>query len=240
MEPGSRCEDAWADVRFADFARGFPLRLPAGEAEQVLPTCAGAPTRERQVALYREAFAMSARILEKAIRQESQDTGLRPCEVIDDVTRPVTIDVVVNGQRQLAVEGYAKDGILPITYRQWTGGPFRLKYAVGCENHASLWLLPEQGWYADYGDDEHAQRYPTDADALAVPWDFPDIGHNQSACVTYSAALGNDVPGGQGRVLVFDLPVHALGKGKFFTCHELVNGDPAWVDYPVTELTPLP
>lgn len=115
MEPGSRCEDAWRDVRFADFARGFPLRLPPGEAAALLPACAGEPTRERQVALYREAFAMSALILEKAIRQESTATGLRPCEVIDDVTRPVTIDVVVDGQRQLAVEGYERDGILPIT-----------------------------------------------------------------------------------------------------------------------------
>ncbi len=158
------------------------------------------PTWDQSVDLSQRAFNTVAQILEKEIYRVSKKTGKRPCEALSDVLKPVG----ANG-RPLApiddVEGYARDSFLPILRYQWYGGPFRLKFGVGCQEYpwTNLWLFADP--YPP--EDSHPERYPSDDEVKKDPWPRIAVEAPMSTCITWGPDLDNDGVGGRGYIFSF-------------------------------------
>lgn len=204
MPTRDECQQIWFDYQYGDLAPGFPTQTPADDRETLHDLCASnelLPTFDEQSLLTQQAFNTTAQILEREIRKTSKKTGKPPCEAIFDVLKPVG----PNG-RPLGpgddVEGYAPDSFLPILRYNWYGGPFRLKFGVGCGEYpyANLWFFIDP--YPP--EDSHPERYPTDEDTKKDPWPRTPVPGPMSTCITWGPELGNDGVGGRGFILGFD------------------------------------
>lgn len=201
----AQCERAWYEWQYFSIAPGFPVTLPPKKRNRLVKQCQRVgrlPNYERQNKLTQRAFNVTAQILEREIRRVSIATERRPCEVISEVLKPVgQYGKPIGGEGGRDVEGYAPDSFLPILKYNWSGGPFRLKYGVGCENEASaaLWF------YADPypPPDSHPARYPSDVEVKKDPWPRAPVEGRMSTCISWGLGLGNDAAGGEGFIFGF-------------------------------------
>jgi hypothetical protein len=201
----AQCAKAWHEWQYFSIAPGFPTTLSPKERNRIVKQCKQAgrlPNYDTQVKLTQKAFNVTAQILEREIRRVSTATGLHPCEVISQVLKPVgKYGKPIGGEGGRDVEGYAPDSFLPILKFNWYGGPFRLKYGVGCENEASasLWFVADP--YPP--SDSHPARYPSDAEVKKDPWPRTPVEGAMSTCITWGTRLGNDEVGGEGFIFGF-------------------------------------
>lgn len=198
------CKQVWFDYQYASLAPGFPTTTPADDVEGLYSQCEGnglLPTYDEQYLMTQQAFNTTAQLLEKEISKVSKKTGKPPCEALFDVLKPVG----ANGrplQPGDDVEGFAPDSFLPILRYNWYGGPFRLKFGVGCGQYpyANLWFFADP--YPP--PDSHPERYPTDEEVKKDPWPRTPFGGAMSTCITWGPELGNDGVGGRGFIFGFD------------------------------------
>lgn len=199
-----QCSVVWYEYQYAGIAPGFPVEIPVDELEDLYVECQDLdilPSDDERIDLTQKAFNTTAQILEQRIYKVSKKTGKPLCEVLKDVLKPVA----ANGaplQPGDDVEGYAPDSFLPITKYNWLGGPFRLKWAVGCDAYpwVNLWLFADP--YPPEGD--HPDRYPTDAEVEKDPWSRYPVQGPMSTCITWGPDLGNDGVGGRGFIFGFE------------------------------------
>lgn len=198
------CQQIWYDYQYGDLAPGFPTQTPARDRESLHDLCVSndiLPTYDEQFLMTQQAFNTTAQILEKEISKTSKKTGKPPCEALVDVLKPVGANGKPLGPGD-DVEGYAPDSFLPILRYNWYGGPFRLKFAVGCDEYpyANLWFFTDP--YPP--EDSHPQRYPADAEVKQDPWPRTPVQGPMSTCLTWGPELGNDGVGGRGSIFSFD------------------------------------
>lgn len=199
----SQCEKAWYEWQYFSIAPGFPTTLSPKDRNRIVKQCKQAgrlPNYDTQVKLTQKAFNVTAQILEREIARVATSQGLNACDAALEVLKPV-------GAKGAAlrpgddVEGYATDSFLPILKYNWFGGPFRLKWAMGCQESpwANLWFLADP--YPPAGD--HPDRYPTDKDAKADPWPRSPVEGPMSTCISWGPVLNNDDVGGRGFIFSF-------------------------------------
>lgn len=198
------CAQIWYDYQYASLAPSFPIVTPIDEVESLYASCEGdalLPTYDEQLVLTQKAFSTTAQILEKQIAKVSKKTGKAPCEAIFDVVEPVGANGRALGPGD-DVEGYAPDSFLPILKYNWYGGPFRLKFGVGCDEYpySNLWFVADP--YPPERD--HPDRYPSDADVTNDPWPREPFEGPMSTCITWGPELGNDGIGGRGLIFSFN------------------------------------
>lgn len=198
------CEQVWFDYQYGSLAPGFPVKTARDEMDGLYQECQDVdllPSEDDRLTLTQEAFNVTAQILEKRISKVSKKSGQPPCAVLVDVLKPVAANGVPL-QPGDDVEGYGADSFLPILKYNWFGGPFRLKWAVGCMEYpwANLWLFAEP--FPPEGD--HPDRYPTDEEVQKDPWPRFPVQGPMSTCITWGPELGNDGPGGRGFIFAFD------------------------------------
>ena len=198
------CEQVWFDYQYGSLAPGFPVKTADEDMDSLYQECQDLdllPSEEDRLALTQQAFNITAQILEKRISKVSKKTGQPPCAVLVDVLKPVAANGVPL-QPGDDVEGYAADSYLPILKYNWYGGPFRLKWAVGCMEYpwANLWLFADP--FPPAGD--HPDRYPADKDVKKDPWPRFPVQGRMSTCITWGPELGNDGPGDRGYIFAFD------------------------------------
>jgi hypothetical protein len=199
----AECAQVWYDYQYGDIAPGFPATTPANQVEDLYQRCETEsllPNSDRSIDLTQQAFNTVAQILEKEIYRVSKKTGQPPCEALFDVLKPVGANGTPLGPTD-DVEGYAPDSFLPILRHQWYGGPFRLKFGVGCQEYpwANLWLFADP--YPP--GDSHPERYPTDKEVKQDPWPRTPVEAPMSTCITWGPELGNDGVGGRGYIFSF-------------------------------------
>ena len=202
----AQCEKAWYEWQYFSLAPGFPVTLTPKERNRLVKECKKAgrlPDFDTQARLTQRAFNTTAQILEREIRRVSIEQGIRPCAAVAPVLKPVG----PNGrplQPTDDVEGFAPDSFLPILKYNWRNGPFRLKYGVGCENEASatLWFIVDTG--GPYLDEDHPDRYPTDAEVDQDPWPRTPVRAPTSVCMVWGTGLENDMIGGKGYMFAFN------------------------------------
>lgn len=198
------CEQVWFDYQYGSLAPGFPVKIARDEMDGLYQECQDVdllPSEDDRLTLTQEAFNVTAQILERRISKVSKKSGQPPCAVLVDVLKPVAANGVPL-QPGDDVEGYGADSFLPILKYNWFGGPFRLKWAVGCMEYpwANLWLFAEP--FPPEGD--HPDRYPTDEEVQKDPWPRFPVQGPMSTCITWGPELGNDGPGGRGFIFAFD------------------------------------
>ncbi len=198
------CAQIWYDYQYASLAPDFPVATSLDEVESLHASCQEVgllPTYDEQLVLTQQAFSTTAQILERQIAKVSKKTGKAPCEAIFDVLKPVGPNGRALGPGD-DVEGYAADSFLPILRYNWLGGPFRLKFGVGCNEYpyANLWFFAEP--YPPEGD--HPDRYPSDAEVTSDPWPREPFQGPMSTCITWGPELGNDVVGSRGLIFSFN------------------------------------
>lgn len=198
------CEQVWFDYQYGSLAPGFPVKTAPDEVDGLYQECQDVdllPSEDDRLTLTQEAFNVTAQILEKRISRVSKKSGQPPCAVLVDVLKPVAANGVPL-QPGDDVEGYGADSFLPILKYNWFGGPFRLKWAVGCMEYpwANLWLFADP--FPSEGD--HPDRYPTDEEVQKDPWPRFPVQGPMSTCITWGPELGNDGPGGRGFIFAFD------------------------------------
>ena len=204
MPTRDECQQIWYDYQYGDLAPGFPTQTPTEDLDTLHDLCASndlLPTYDEQYLLTQQALDSTAQILEKEIRKASKKANKPPCEAIFDVLKPVGAKGRPLGPGD-DVEGYAPDSFLPILRYNWYGGPFRLKFGVGCGEypHANLWFLIDP--YPP--EDSHPERYPTDEDTKKDPWPRTPVPGPMSTCIAWGPDLGNDGVGGRGFIFSFD------------------------------------
>ena len=199
----AQCEKAWYEWQYFSIAPGFPVTLPPKERNRLVKECRKAgllPDYDTQVRLTQRAFNRTAQILEREIRSVSIEQGLEPCLAIEKVLKPVGARGRPLGPTD-DVEGYASDSFLPILKYNWYGGPFRLKFGVGCEPpYANLWFYADPFPPAE----SHPERYPSDEEVKKDPWPRTPVQGAMSTCITWGSGLKNDGAGGEGFIFSFD------------------------------------
>jgi hypothetical protein len=240
--PSTRqCETAWYERQYASLAPGFPTSLSPKVRNRTYKACQKAgrlPQYDRQVELSQRAFNAVAQILEREIRRVSIADGVRPCEALVSVLKPVG-----SYGRPLRpgddVEGYAPDSFLPILKYNWYRGPFRLKFGVACnENpYANLWFFTDIG--GPYLDEEHADRFPSDDEVKKDPWPRTPVEGPMSTCISWGPDLKNDGIGGEGFIFGFswsrtNLPYDVR------SCYPRALGREGLGKYPFTVVPNLP
>lgn len=200
----NRCATAWYEWQYSSIAPGFPVTLSVKERNRLVKDCKRRgllPEWDAQVRLTQKAFNVTAQILEREIHRVATETGRPPCEALIDVLKPVGAKGAPLKPGD-DVEGYGPDSFLPITRYNWYGGPFRLKFGVGCMESpwANLWLFADP--YPPAGD--HPERYPTDADVKKDPWPRKPVEGPMSTCITWGPGLKNDGVDGRGFIFAFD------------------------------------
>jgi hypothetical protein len=200
----AECAQIWYDFQYADVAPGFPTTTRPDLVGALHVECQEfdlLPAHDERIRLTQRAFSTVAQILEKRISEVSTASGKEPCFAISEVLKPVGAYGRPLGPGD-DVEGYAADSFLPILKYNWYGGPFRLKYAVGCYGapHANVWFMSDP--YPP--GNSHPERYPSDAEAKADPWPRVPVEGPMSTCITWGPGLGNDGIGGRGFILSFD------------------------------------
>lgn len=237
----AQCQKAWFEWQYFSLAPGFPTTLLPKQRDQIVKQCKRAgrlPNSDAQVKLTQKAFNVTAQILEREIRRVSVTTGLRPCEAIGQVLKPVgQYGKPIGEKGGRDVEGYGPDSFLPILKYNWFGGPFRLKYGVGCENEnsATLWFYADP--YPPEG--HHPARYPSDSEVKKDPWPRTPVQGTMATCITWGIGLGNDATGGEGFIFGFpwtpwSLPLDAR------SCYPRALGLDGLDKYPYDRVPNLP
>ena len=232
------CKQIWNDYQYGDIAPGFPTEVPEEDREALLSLCESndlMPTYDEQYLMTQQAFNTTAQLLEKEISKVSKKTGKPPCEALIDVLKPVG----ANGKPLMPgddVEGYAPDSFLPILRYNWYGGPFRLKFGVGCGEYpyANLWFFADP--YPP--PDSHPERYPTDEEVKKDPWPRTPFGGAMSTCITWGPELGNDGVGGRGFIFGFDWDLTNL-PNMVESCYPKALGLEGLGEFPLDEVPNL-
>ena len=198
------CAKAWYEWQYSGIAPGFPTTLTPGQRAKAMRECRTRkllPGYETQATLTQKAINTTAQILEREIRRVSIEQQIPPCLAIEKVLKPVGPNGRPLGPRD-DVEGYALDSFLPILKYNWQGGPFRLKFGVGCDGDpwANLWFFIDP--YPPAG--SHPERFPSDDYVKANPWNRTPVGGAMSTCMTWGPGLKNDGIGGEGFMFAFD------------------------------------
>jgi hypothetical protein len=236
-----QCDKAWYEWQYFSLAPGFPTTLSPKERNRTYKACEKAgrlPQHDRRVELTQRAFNTVAQILEREIRRVSIAEGVRPCEALASVLKPVG-----SYGRPLRpgddVEGYAPDSFLPILKYNWYRGPFRLKFGVGCDEspYANLWFLADTG--GPYLDEEHADRYPSDEEVKKDPWPRIPVEDAMSTCITWGPGLKNDGIGGKGLIFGFRWNRTNL-PDDVRSCYPRALGKEGLGAYPFTVVPNLP
>ena len=202
----AQCEKAWYEWQYFSLAPGFPVTLPPKERNRLIRECKKSgrlPDYNTQARLTQRAFNTTAQILEREIRRVSIEQGIRSCAALTPVLKPVgAYGKPLGGEGGNDVEGYASDSFLPILKYNWFGGPFRLKFGVGCEGEASatLWFYADP--FPPVG--SHPERYPSDEEVKKDPWPRTPVQGAMSTCITWGSGLKNDGVGGEGFIFSFD------------------------------------
>lgn len=192
------------------------------------------PSEGTQARLTQRAFNTVAQILEREIRRVSLERKIPPCQAIAKVLKPV-------GPRGRPlrptddIEGYAADSFLPILRYNWYSGPFRLKYGVGCEKSANLWLTADP--YPRAG--IHPQRYPSDKITKKSPWNRTPVEGLMSTCLTWGRGLSNAGIGGKGFIFGFDVTDENLPQ-DVRSCYPRAMGQQGLAKYPFDRVPTLP
>lgn len=234
------CEVAWFEFQYSGVAPDFPTTLSSDEATATFATCSESgmlPNQDRQVELTQQAFNTVAQILERRIRQESVARGVPPCEAVIPVLKPVMAGGVPLSPNGGDVEGYAEDSFLQILRYNWFGGPFRLKYGVGCGTapYANLWFTSDP-----YPSDEvHPNRYPKNDVVEKDPWDRTPVEGRMSTCITWGPGLGNDGVGGEGLIFGFSVTDENL-PDDVRSCYPRAVGEKGLDKFPFEVVPPLP
>ena len=205
----AQCEKAWYEWQYFSLVPGFPVTLPPKERNRLVKECKKAgrlPDYDTQAKLTQKAINTTAQILEREIRRTSLERGVRACEAMFLVLKPVGPKgrPLQPGDN---VEGYSPDSFMPVLKYNWRNGPFRLKFGSGCDLGPEvatgvLWFLVDTG--GPYLDEDHPDRYPTDADVDKDPWPRTPVSGPMSTCILWGAKLENDVPGGEGFMFSFN------------------------------------
>lgn len=247
-KPSARqCEKAWYESQYYDLAPGFPTTLTAKQRKKLSKQCASAgllPTYETQVTLTQKAYNITAQILEREIRRVSKEQGIRPCEAMNPVLKPVGSygKPLLSPEGGRDVEGYAPDSFLPITRYNWYNGPFRLKWGQNCDGGPNvaagvLFMLSDGG--GPYLDEEHADRYPTDAEVKKDPWHGTRVPGPMSVCIVWGPELGNNVVGGKALIMAFNWNRTNLPYDSS-SCYPRALGREGLGKYPFTVVPNLP
>ncbi|MFM9134388.1 MAG: hypothetical protein ACKOT0_02950 [bacterium] len=237
----AQCEKAWYEWQYFSLAPGFPVTLTPKERNRLVKECRKAkrmPGYETQLRLTQKAFNTTAQILEREIRRVSIEQGDEPCIAIEQVLKPVGPNGKPLGPRD-NVEGYAADSFLPITKYNWYGGPFRLKFGVGCgePSYANLWFLADP--YPPDPDIEHPDRYPSDAEVKKDPWPRTPVEGAMSTCISWGPGLKNDSVGGAGFIFAFNCDRTNL-PNDVRSCYPKAMGEDGLDRYPFKVVPNLP
>ena len=199
----AQCEKAWYEWQYFSLAPGFPVTLPPKERNRLVKECRKAgrlPDYDTQAKLTQRAFNTTAQIVEREIARVGLDEGVGPCEAAQIVLKPV-------GPKGAPlrpgdnVEGFATDSFLPVLKYNWRNGPFRLKW--NCNTPImNLWFFVDTG--GSYLDDEHPDRYPTDAEVDKDPWPREPVHGAMSVCLSWGPGLKNSDVGGRAFMFGFN------------------------------------
>ena len=235
----AQCAKAWYDYQYTGIAPGFRTSMSVKKAKQLLVVCEKKglqPHEEDKKKLTQKAFNAVAQILEREVRRVSIETKTRPCEAVETVLKPVGALGRPLGPGD-DVEGYAPDSFLPILKYNWYGGPFRLKFGVGCVGSpaSSVWFLADP--YPPQG--EHPDRYPSDEEVKKDPWPRTPFEGPMSTCITWGKGLNNTEVGAEGFIFSFDWDRTNL-PNDVLSCYPRAMGQDGLDKYPFTRVPNLP
>ena len=234
----AQCEKAWYEWQYSSLAPGFPVTLPPKERNRLVKQCKKAgrlPDYDTQARLTQRAFNVTAQILERQIARVSLAEGVRPCGAALSVLKPVGPNGTPLGPGG-NVEGYASDSFLPVLKYNWRNGPFRLKW--NCNTPIiNLWFFVDTG--GPYLDDDHPDRYPTDAEVDKDPWPRDPVHGAMSVCLSWGPGLKNDGVGGRAFMFGFDWNRKNL-PNLVDSCYPRALGLEGLGRYPFTVVPNLP
>jgi hypothetical protein len=235
----SQCATAWYEYQYASIAPGFPATMPASKAASLVNQCERlslVPRGGERKRLTQKAFNTAAQILEREIARVSLEMKIPPCQAIFPVLKPVGRNGRPLGPGD-DVEGYAPDSFMPITKYNWYGGPFRLKFGVGCGSapYANLWLFADP--YGSPG--SHPDRYPSDRETKKDPWPRTPFEGPMSTCITWGPGLKNAGLGGRGFIFGFDWNRENL-PDDVRSCYPRAMGTGGLGKYPFKQVANLP
>jgi hypothetical protein len=233
------CATAWYTYQYAGIAPGFPTSMPMTKASGLVKQCEQrglSPQAGELQRLTQKAFDTVAQILEREIARTSIAMNVPPCRAIAAVLKPVGPKGRPLGPGD-DVEGYAPDSFLPITKYNWYGGPFRLKYGVGCEAapYANLWFFSDPYPPAS----SHPLRFPSDQEVKKDPWPRKPFEGRMSTCITWGPGLKNAGVGGRGLIFGFDWSDANLPE-DVRSCYPRAMGTGGLGKYPFKRVAHLP
>ena len=191
------CANAWHDK---EFAREIPQVRTLQSAEltdRIWEHChrhwGEYMTREERQGVYEQAFAEVGQVASDAISAYARRNGVSTCEALEAVLKPVL-------DPDFGLIGWREDGLFPVLYKQWQGGPMIGKLGSRCIEGVVLMQFRRH-----YLPTHEGPYYPPigtkDANWVLSEKEM-DISRVQAGvCVVWSPSLGNARSGDKAVVL---------------------------------------